>query len=238
VIEVASLSKRYGDHLAVQDLSFRIEPGQVVGLLGANGAGKTTTLRMLTGALPPTAGTVKIASIDIFEQPMQAKRRIGYLPETPPVYRDMTIREYLRFVADLKDVPARKTADEVARVADWTGLDHVLTRLIRNLSKGYRQRVGLAQALLSNPTVLILDEPTSGLDPVQVEQVRQLIRRLTEAAQHTILLSTHILSEVRSVCERVIMLRNGRIVADSPIAALEREHQGSLEEVFVRLALA
>lgn len=237
MIEVRGLTKRYRDHVAVEDLSFDVKQGEIVGFLGPNGAGKSTTMRILSGYMPATSGTVKIAGIDVFEDPLQVKRRIGYLPEIPPVYLDMTVRGYLAFVARIKAVSGKLDA-ELDRVAALAGVDHILGRLIRNVSKGYRQRIGLAQALLRNPDVLILDEPTVGLDPIQIEQVRRLILDLGRSGKHTIILSTHILSEVKATCERIIMIARGHIVADAKLADLEREHGAPLEQVFTRLAMS
>jgi len=236
-IGVEGLTKAYRDHVAIEDLTFRIRPGEVVGFLGPNGAGKSTTMRILAGYMPPTRGSVRIRGHDVLEEPMRVKRRVGYLPEVPPVYLDMTVRGYLRFVARLKGVPRDRLAPEVERVAEQAGVAHIVSRLIRNVSKGYRQRVGLAQALLHDPEVLILDEPTVGLDPIQIEQVRGLIRQLGTDEHRTILLSTHILREVEAVCERIIMVARGRFVADATFEELTREHDGSLEEVFARLAV-
>lgn len=238
MIEVRGLTKRYREHVAVQGLDFTIEPGEVVGFLGPNGAGKSTTMRILAGYMPATAGHVKVDGIDVFDDPMGVKRRIGYLPEIPPVYLDMTVRGYLGFVADLKGVPGREKKAEVERVAELAGVDHILPRLIRNISKGYRQRVGLAQALLRSPPVLILDEPTVGLDPIQIEQVRRLIGELGASKKHTIILSTHILSEVKATCERIIMVARGHIVADAKLEDLEREHDAPLEQIFTKLAVS
>lgn len=236
MIEVSGLTKRYRDTVAVENLNFTINKGEIVGFLGPNGAGKSTTMRMLVGYLPPTAGTAKIAGIDVFEDPMAVKRRVGYLPEIPPVYLDMTVDEYLRFVARIKGVERSGLGSEVKRVAELAGVDHILARLIRNISKGYRQRVGLAQALLKSPDVLILDEPTVGLDPIQIEQVRSLIVELGKSQKHTIILSTHILGEVKATCERIIMVARGRIAADDKIEKLEEEHGASLEHIFTKLA--
>ncbi|MEM1024346.1 MAG: ABC transporter ATP-binding protein [Myxococcota bacterium] len=236
MIEVRGLTKRYRDNVAIDGLDFSIQPGEVVGFLGPNGAGKSTTMRILTGSMPATSGSAKVAGIDVFDRPMEVKRKIGYLPELPPVYLDMTVQGYLAFVADLKGVPRREKKTEVDRVALEAGVDHVLNRLIRNVSKGYRQRVGMAQALLGDPTVLIMDEPTVGLDPIQIQQVRELLLRIGEDDRRTVLLSTHILSEVKAVCQRIIMVARGHIVADAPIAELERE--APLEEVFARLAVS
>ena len=199
MIEVSHLVKSYRDLKAVNDVSFKVEKGEILGFLGPNGAGKTTTMRMITGVLPPTSGSAKVAGFDIFEQPMEVKRRIGYLPETPPVYTDMTVRAYLRFVAEIKGVRRKQRESEVDRVAQRTNCDGFIHRVIGNLSKGQRQRVGLAQALLNDPEVLILDEPTVGLDPMQIIEVRELIKSL--AGKHTIILSTHVLPEVTSTCQ-------------------------------------
>jgi ABC-2 type transport system ATP-binding protein len=236
-IEVEGLTKAYRDHVAIRDLSFSIGAGEVVGFLGPNGAGKSTTMRILTGFLPPTRGTVRVRGHDVLEEPMQVKRKVGYLPEVPPVYLDMTVQGYLRFVGRLKGVPRGELRAEVERVAEQAGVTHILGRLIRNVSKGYRQRIGLAQALLHDPEVLILDEPTVGLDPIQIEQVRGLIRQLGKDERRTILLSTHILREVEAVCERIIMVAGGQIVADATFDELTREHGRTLEEVFARLAV-
>lgn len=236
-IQVDGLTKAYRDHVAIRDLSFSVGAGEVVGFLGPNGAGKSTTMRILTGYMPPTRGTVRVRGHDVLEEPMLVKRKVGYLPEIPPVYLDMTVRGYLAFVGRLKGVPKRGLGEEVERVAEQAGVAHILGRLIRNVSKGYRQRVGLAQALLHDPEVLILDEPTVGLDPIQIEQVRSLIRQLGNDERRTILLSTHILREVEAVCERIIMIAGGRIVADATCEDLTRTHGGTLEEVFARLAV-
>ncbi|PYR66105.1 MAG: MFS transporter [Acidobacteria bacterium] len=215
MIEVQHLTKRYGPVTAVDDISFTVERGEILGFLGPNGAGKTTTMRVLTGYMPPTGGKAIVAGYDVFEQPIEAKRRIGYLPETPPLYPDMTVREYLSFVAKIKGV-AR--AERKARVEEMMRKTHILDVAHRHcgkLSKGYRQRVGLAQALMHNPDVLILDEPTAGLDPKQIIETRQLIRGL--AGDHTIILSTHILPEVSQTCQRVVIINRGKVVAvDTP----------------------
>ena len=211
MINVTGLSKRYGTHLAVQDVSFNIEKGEVIGFLGPNGAGKSTIMNILTGYLSMTQGKVEIDGFDIVDYPEQAKRRIGYLPEIPPLYTDMKVREYLNFIYDLKKVkfPKKPHIDEVLRLV---GIDNVANRLIKNLSKGYRQRVGFAGALIGNPDVLILDEPTVGLDPKQIIEIRNLIGRLGK--NHTIILSSHILSEIQAVCKRVIIINRGEIIAD------------------------
>ena len=211
MINVTGLSKRYGTHLAVDNVSFSIEKGEVIGFLGPNGAGKSTIMNILTGYLSKTQGKVEIDGFDIVEYPEEAKRRIGYLPEIPPLYMDMKVREYLNFIYDLKKVkfPKKPHIDEILKLVK---IDDVQTRLIKNLSKGYRQRVGFAGALIGNPDVLILDEPTVGLDPKQIIEIRNLIGRLGK--NHTIILSSHILSEIQAVCKRVIIISKGKIVAD------------------------
>lgn len=230
MIEVSHLTKRYGNHLALSDLSFTIPNGQIYGLLGPNGAGKSTTMNILTGCLAATSGEVRIDGVDIFEDPMAAKRHLGYLPEQPPVYMDRTPWEYLRFVARAKGV--KNLAQEVDRVMDLTQIADVRDRLIRNLSKGYRQRVGIAQALLGSPKLIILDEPTVGLDPAQVIEIRKLIRELGQA--HTVILSSHILSEVQAVCQQVLILSKGRLAASGSLQELTADGR-SLEEVFLEL---
>lgn len=211
MIEVTGLSKRYGNHLAVNNVSFKIDDGEVVGFLGPNGAGKSTIMNILTGYLSLTKGHASIDGFDIVENPSEAKRRIGYLPEIPPLYTDMTVKEYLYFVYDLKRVklPKKPHIDEICRLVM---IDGVKDRLIKNLSKGYRQRVGIAQALVGNPDVLILDEPTVGLDPKQIIEIRNLIAKLGK--NHTVILSSHILSEIQAVCGRIIVINKGHIVAD------------------------
>jgi ABC-2 type transport system ATP-binding protein len=233
-IEVEGLSKRYGDFEAVRDLSFQIGAGEVVGFLGPNGAGKTTTMRMLTGFIPPTNGSIRIAGFDIFAEGLDARRSMGYLPETPPLYPEMTPKSYIEFVAKLKDVPRAKRKDAVDRALDLCGLQDVRSREIRQLSKGYRQRVGLAQAIVHDPPVLVLDEPTVGLDPMQIREIRSLIRDLAATGGQTILLSTHILAEVEAICQRVILIQHGRKVLDQPLTELTAGGT-SLEEVFARV---
>jgi ABC-2 type transport system ATP-binding protein len=214
VIEVDHLSKRYGAFTAVDDVSFRVESGQILGFLGPNGAGKTTTMRIITGYMPATTGKATVAGFDVFEQPLEAKRRTGYLPETPPLYPDMTVREYLTFVAKIKGVQTH-VRDRVDAVMKKTWVADMAGRHCSKLSKGYKQRVGLAQAIIHNPDVLVLDEPTAGLDPRQIIETRQLIREL--AGTHTIVLSTHILPEVAQTCQRVVIINKGKVVAvDSP----------------------
>ena len=217
MIEVQHLSKRYGPVTAVDDVSFRVEKGEILGFLGPNGAGKTTTMRIITGYMPPTDGKAVVAGFDVFTHPIEAKQRTGYLPETPPLYPDMTVREYLTFAAQIKIAKATKAerAARVEKAMKKTHVDDVATRHCGKLSKGYRQRVGLAQALIHDPEVLVLDEPTAGLDPKQITETRDLIRNL--AGDHTIILSTHILPEVAQTCRRVVIINKGRIVAvDSP----------------------
>jgi ABC-2 type transport system ATP-binding protein len=215
VIEVQHVTKRYGNVTAVDDVSFRVERGEILGFLGPNGAGKTTTMRILTGYMPASEGRAMVAGFDVFDQPIEAKRRTGYLPETPPLYPDMTVREYLDFVARIKGVPPAERKTRVTTVMARTAIADMANRACGKLSKGYRQRVGLAQAIIHNPDVLILDEPTAGLDPKQIIETRELIRGL--AGDHTIVLSTHILPEVAQTCQRVVIINKGRVVAvDTP----------------------
>jgi ABC-2 type transport system ATP-binding protein len=215
VIEVQHLTKRYGPVTAVDDVSFTVERGEILGFLGPNGAGKTTTMRVLTGYMPPSEGRAIVAGYDVFDQPIEAKRRTGYLPETPPLYPDMTVRDYLTFVARIKGVPRNDRKARIGEMMVKTRIDDVADRACGKLSKGYRQRVGLAQALLHNPEVLILDEPTAGLDPKQIIETRELIKGL--AGDHTIILSTHILPEVSQTCQRVVIINKGKVVAvDTP----------------------
>jgi ABC-2 type transport system ATP-binding protein len=215
VIEVQHLTKRYGPTTAVDDVSFRVEKGEVLGFLGPNGAGKTTTMRVLTGYMPATEGKAIVAGYDVFDQPIEAKRRTGYLPETPPLYPEMTVRDYLAFVSSIKGIPRAERRTRVNDVMERTRVADMANRHCGKLSKGYRQRVGLAQALLHNPEVLILDEPTAGLDPKQIIETRQLIKEL--GGDHTVILSTHILPEVSQTCHRVVIINKGRVVAvDTP----------------------
>jgi ABC-2 type transport system ATP-binding protein len=215
MIEVQHLTKRYGRVTAVDDISFKVEPGEILGFLGPNGAGKTTTMRILTGYMPATEGRAIVAGFDVFDQPIEAKRRTGYLPETPPLYPEMTVREYLDFVSRIKGVGAADRRTRVNAAIERARLDDMVDRHCGKLSKGYRQRVGLAQAILHNPEVLILDEPTAGLDPKQIIETRELIKSL--AGDHTIILSTHILPEVSQTCQRVVIISKGRLVAvDTP----------------------
>ena len=210
MIEVKNLTKRYGDFVAVRDVSFKAERGSILGFLGPNGAGKTTTMRIITGFMPATSGTVLIDGLDIFTESLEARRRIGYLPETPPLYSDMRVEAYLRFVAKLRGLRRSEVDEAVERVLKICGLSDMAHRICGQLSKGYRQRVGLAQAIIHNPPVLVLDEPTIGLDPRQIHEIRGLIHGL--AGQHTIVLSTHILPEVSQICDRVVIINAGRVV--------------------------
>ena len=225
VIEVNNLVKRYGDHTAVDHLSFKIEKGKIYGFLGPNGAGKSTTMNMITGYIASTEGTVTIDGHDILDEPEQAKKCIGYLPEMPPLYFDMTVLEYMNFVADLKKIPKDKKKSMIAEVMEMVKITDMKNRLIKNLSKGYRQRVGLAQAILGYPEVIILDEPTVGLDPKQIIEIRDLIKSLKE--KHTVILSSHILSEVSAVCDYVLIISHGKLVASDTPENLGKLAEGS-----------
>ncbi|MBL7670503.1 MAG: ATP-binding cassette domain-containing protein [Bdellovibrionaceae bacterium] len=224
MIEVKDLCKDYGQRRAIDHLNFSLKKGDVVGFLGPNGAGKSTTMKIITGFMAPTSGAASVAGFDVFENPIEVKKRIGYLPETPPVYGDMFVREYLEYAAKLKGVQRKDLTRLVDRALDKTNLGSVQKRLIQNLSKGFRQRVGLAQAIVSDPDVLILDEPTVGLDPKQVAEIRDLIRELR--GQHTIILSTHILPEVQATCQKVIIINKGKIVIQDTIENLSKIEQG------------
>lgn len=232
MIEVSHLTKKYGGHLAVDDVSFTVEDGQIYGLLGPNGAGKSTIMNILTGYLSATSGQVTVAGHPLPEEADEAKACVGYLPEQPPLYPEMTVGEYLNFVAELKKVPRAQRKEQVLRAARRTGLEKVMPRLIRSLSKGYKQRVGIAQALLGSPKIIILDEPTVGLDPAQVIEMRKLIRELGKA--HTVILSSHILSEVQAVCQQVLILSKGKLAASGTLQELTADGR-SLEEVFLAL---
>ena len=232
MIEVSHLTKKYGGHLAVDAVSFTVEDGQIYGLLGPNGAGKSTIMNILTGYLSATSGQVTVAGHPLPEDADEAKACVGYLPEQPPLYPEMTVGEYLNFVAELKKVPRAQRKEQVLRAARRTGLEKVLPRLIRSLSKGYKQRVGIAQALLGSPKIIILDEPTVGLDPAQVIEMRKLIRELGKA--HTVILSSHILSEVQAVCQQVLILSKGKLAASGTLQELTADGR-SLEEVFLAL---
>ncbi len=237
MIEARGLSKRYGDLVAVNGVSFSIGRGEVVGFLGPNGAGKTTTMRMLTGFLPPTDGTAEIDGHDIFEESLEARRSVGYLPETPPLYPEMDVRGYLRYVAAIQGVARRERRDAVDRAIERCGLTAVHRRVIGALSNGFRQRVGLAGAIVHSPPVLILDEPTVGLDPIQIQEIRALIADLGRpkdgAEEHAVILSTHILPEVEAICRRVILIHQGTKVVDAPIEELTAGGR-TLEQVFAR----
>lgn len=225
MIIVENLTKKYGEHTAIDRLNFQIRKGEVVGFLGPNGAGKSTTMKIITGFMAPSEGLARVGGFDVFENPIEVKKRIGYLPETPPVYADMLVRDYLTFVAQLKGVEGGAIKTYVDRAIEKTHLGAVQKRLIQNLSKGFKQRVGIAQALVSNPEVLILDEPTVGLDPKQVAEIRDLIRELR--GEHTVILSTHILPEVQATCERIIIINHGKIVAQDSLANLSALKSGS-----------
>jgi len=233
LIEVRQLTKRYGKIPAVQDLSFTVEQGQIYGFLGPNGAGKSTTMNIMTGYIAPSSGEVIINGHDILEEPEEARRCIGYLPEIPPLYPDMTVQEYLTFAAELKKIPAGKRAEQIGEVMEMTGLTGMRERLIRNLSKGYRQRTGLAQALLGFPEILVLDEPMVGLDPKQIIEIRELIQSLS--ATHTIILSSHILSEISAICDHIMIIAHGRLVAsDTPENLANMMKQSSSIEITVK----
>jgi ABC-2 type transport system ATP-binding protein len=234
-IEVSGLTKRYGPTWAVDGISFTVEPGEVVGFLGPNGAGKTTTLRILTCFIPATAGRAFVAGHDVFRDSTQVRRKVGYLPENVPLYREMRVREYLDYRAGLKRVPRRDRARQVGEALEKVRIADHADRIIGHLSKGYRQRVGLADALVHDPEVLVLDEPTVGLDPNQVREVRDLVKDLAE--KRTVLFSTHVIPWVEEVCQRVIVIARGRIVADGSIAAMTQGVDGGLEEAFRRLTI-
>ena len=232
MIEVQNLTKRYGTHVAVDHISFQVDEGEILGFLGPNGAGKSTTMNILTGYLSASDGTVKINGYDILEQPNQAKSSIGYLPEQPPLYLDMTVREYLDFIFDLKKCTLNRS-QHIAEICKMVKIDEVYGRLIKNLSKGYRQRVGFAQALIGNPPVLILDEPTVGLDPNQIIEIRTLIKNLGK--HHTVILSSHILPEIEAVCDRIVVINKGAIVADDTASDLSRKYSSD-RRTLVRVA--
>ena len=230
MIQVENLVKRYGNHLAVDHLNFTIEKGKIYGFLGPNGAGKSTTMNIMTGYLAASEGSVMIDGHDILQEPEEAKKRIGYLPEMPPLYMEMTVLEYLEFAAELKKIPEKERESQLEQVMEMVQLMDVKDRLIQNLSKGYRQRVGLAQAILGFPEIIILDEPTVGLDPKQIIEIRSLIRKLAE--QHTVILSSHILAEVREVCDYIIIIANGKLVAsDTPERLEESLGEGGYIEI-------
>ncbi len=237
MIEVKNLVKKYGKHVAVDHLSFTVEKGQIYGFLGPNGAGKSTTMNIMTGYLAPTEGEVLIDGYDIMKEPEKAKSRIGYLPEIPPVYPDMTVYEYLSFAAELKRIPRKEREDAIEKAVELTRIEEVSERLIKNLSKGYKQRVGLAQAILGEPEVMILDEPMVGLDPKQIIEIRDLIKLLGK--NHTILLSSHILSEISAVCDHIMIIAGGRLVASDSPEGLQKRMQGkSILEATVKSDMA
>ncbi len=225
MIEVQGLTKEYGSEKAIDNLSFSIKKGDVVGFLGPNGAGKSTTMKIITGYMAPSSGSVTVKGFDVYEKPIEVKKRIGYLPEVPPVYLDMYVADYLKFVAEIKLVPKSELSKKVDRALQKTNLGDVRNRLIGNLSKGFRQRVGIAEAIVSDPEILILDEPTVGLDPKQVLEIRSLIQTL--AGEHTVILSTHILPEVQATCKRIIIINKGKIVAEDSLEELNRQVSGS-----------
>ena len=232
MIQVKNLTKKYGDCFALNDVSFDIERGKIYGFLGPNGAGKSTTMNIITGCLSATSGSVTVDGKDIFDRPLEAKRKIGYLPELPPLYTEMTPAEYLAFVAHAKGVSYEDAPRSIRKVMEQTGISHVADKLIRNLSKGYRQRVGIAQALLGDPEVILLDEPTVGLDPKQILEIRELIRELGKTK--TVILSSHILAEIRATCDHILILSHGRLVANDSIEALE---QSAMADISLTLAL-
>ena len=232
MIETQQLTKKYGDLVAIQDLSFRVEEGRIWGLLGPNAAGKTTTMRILTGYLPATAGRASVAGYDVFEQAEAVKQSIGYLPETVPLYPEMTVESYLGFVAEIKRVPASRKKAAIDRAVQIAGLQSVRKRLIRNISRGFKQRTGIAQALIHNPRVVILDEPTIGLDPAQIKEIRDLIKSLK--GEHTVMLSTHILAEVKEVCDGVVIINEGRLMASGSLEELARSYSQN-DGVYLKL---
>jgi len=233
MIAVQGLTKYYGPIAAVEDVTFQVAQGEIVGFLGPNGAGKSTTMRILTAFAPATRGEARIAGFEVHQDPLEVKRRIGYLPERVPLYEEMVVSSFLRYVAELKGVPKPGRTAEVGEALERCGLSHMGNRLIGNLSKGYKQRVGLAQALIGSPPVLILDEPTVGLDPAQIVEIRQMIKGLRD--KHTVLISTHILPEVAMLCERAIIINRGRIVAEDTMANLTDGGGSRLEEIFLRV---
>jgi len=231
MIQVQNVSKRYGDIVAVDNISFQLDKGDVLGFLGPNGAGKTTTMRIITGYMPPTKGNVYISDIDVFEDPQAAKSHIGYLPENPPLYEDMVVKEYLDFVAEIKQVPNGEKNRRINYVMEKCGITDVSKRVIAHLSKGYRQRIGIAQALINDPDVLVLDEPTSGLDPRQIIEIRELVQGLS--GERTVILSTHILPEVTMICSKVVIINKGRIALEESLDRLTRKMDGN-ENILVK----
>ncbi|MBQ1598504.1 MAG: ABC transporter ATP-binding protein [Lachnospiraceae bacterium] len=233
MLEVSKLVKRYGKQTAVCGLDFTAERGEILGLLGPNVAGKSTTMNMLTGYLAPTSGEILVGGVDLQKDPAKVKARIGYMPEVPPLYQDMTVKEYLIFVAELKKIPRREKKKTVEDLMEKTSVTKVANRLIKNLSKGYRQRVGFAQAIMGDPDIIILDEPTAGLDPRQIRDMREMILGLKK--DHLVILSSHILSEIQEVCDHVLIISNGKLVLSDTTEHLLDEHQESLEDVFLAL---
>jgi len=231
MIEVTNLTKKFGELTAVNDISFKVDKGEIVGFLGPNGAGKTTTMRMLTGFIPSTGGTAVIGGNEISEEPIEVKKKIGYLPEHPPLYPDMTVKSYLKFITKIRSIPGHLRKERIDWALQKCGLIEVQGRVIANLSKGFKQRIGLAQAIIHQPDVLILDEPTIGLDPRQIREIREMIKEL--AGEHTVILSTHILPEVTMTCEKAIIINKGEIVGQGSIESLTAGK--SLEEVFIDL---
>ena len=227
MIEITHLTKKYGNHIAVDDLNLTVENGKIYGFLGPNGAGKSTTMNMITGYLGATSGEIKINGFDILKQPQEAKKAIGYLPELPPLYVEMTVKEYMEFVAELKQIPKANRKAEVEKAMEMTGITQMSGRLIRNLSKGYKQRVGMAQAILGFPEIIILDEPTVGLDPKQMIEVRELIKKLGK--DHTVILSSHILSEISAVCDHIFIISKGKLVAGDSTENLMKQMSGAQE---------
>jgi len=233
MVKIDHVTKKYGDFTAVNDISFTVESGHVYGFLGPNGAGKSTTMNIITGCLAASSGEVSIDGFDIYEKPIDAKKCVGYLPEQPPLYQDQTPMEYLSFVGEAKGLKGADLALAVNNAIDETGIFEVKNKLIKQLSKGYKQRVGIAQALLGDPKLIILDEPTVGLDPIQIIEIRDLIKNLGK--NHTVILSSHILSEIQSCCDRVIVINKGEILFNGPIKNLLKNKKGSLEEVFIEM---
>lgn len=233
MIEIEHLTKKYGEHIAIDDISMKLEEGHIYGLLGKNGAGKSTTMNVMTGYIGASNGTVRVCGYDIVKDAEKAKSKIGYLPEIPPLYTDMTVFEYLKFCAELKGVEKKERYTHIYDVMEQTGISDVENRLIRNLSKGYKQRIGLAQAILGDPSIIILDEPSVGLDPIQIKEMRELILELGK--KHTILLSSHILSEIDAVCDYVFVISEGKLVFSDSMENMQARTE-SLEELFVSLA--
>ncbi|NCN26491.1 ATP-binding cassette domain-containing protein [bacterium] len=233
MIEVSQLVKKYGDFTALHGISFSAKKGEIIGLLGPNGAGKTTTMKILSAFMPSTSGTTKVAGFDVFDDPMEVKKRVGYLPETPPLYTDFRVKEYLEFVAGIKHLAGSRLKERYEFVIEHCGLRDRQQSVINNLSKGFKQRVGIAQAIIHDPEVVILDEPTVGLDPVQIVEIRNLIKNL--GSNHTVILSTHILPEVTMTCNHVVMINRGKVLADGSVESLTQGKGESLEEAYLRI---